>query len=207
MPYAVHLHCVWLALIIFQRFDVLLCLDCDGSCLFFTCAWLAQLWTNMFFHTLSIHVRCRNDDCVTVVTNAWLAQVGTAMFFDALSIHVHCLISTLFLECAPNVQSVWPGYHVAAVALRRGGMVLATSVSMTPTTNVTEWVVSRVQWIDMLYCSALLCAWSESLPLLFDGWSMVWPANLLSMTNGKTLVFVWYLKTFVLFACWYCRAF
>ena len=60
------------------------------------------------------------------------------MFFDALSIHVHCLLSTLFLECAPNVQFVWPGFHVAAVALRRGGMVLATSVSLTPTTNVTE---------------------------------------------------------------------
>ena len=32
------LHCVCLALIIFQQRDVLLCLDCDGSCLFLTCA-------------------------------------------------------------------------------------------------------------------------------------------------------------------------
>ena len=31
-----HLQCVWLALIIFQRRDVLLCLDYDGSCPFFT---------------------------------------------------------------------------------------------------------------------------------------------------------------------------
>ena len=69
-----------------------------------------------------------------------------------------CALFDFHLEFAPNVQFVWPGYHVTAVALRRGGMVLATSVSLTPSTNVTEWVVSRVQWIDLPHCSALLCA-------------------------------------------------
>ena len=96
---------------------------------------------------------------VTTVRNPCLIGAGrTAMFFAALPIHVHYLTSTLFLEFAPNVQFVWPGFHVTAVALRQGGMVLATSVLLTPTTNVTEWVISRVQRIDLPYCFALLCA-------------------------------------------------
>ena len=147
----------------------------------------------MFFHALSIHVRCRNDDSVTIVTKCLTGAGRKEHVFRCLAytVHVYCLTFTLFLQFATNVQFVWPGYHVIAVALRQGGLVLVTSVSLTPKSRVTECVVSRMQWTNLpsvLTYSALKVKFGRNF-LMVEAWFerqifRRWRA----VHDGKTLV-------------------